>query len=127
MLVDMTSPESSGPPCGARDAYLAACPCRELLDLLANKWSALALTALDGGPVRFGALRVRLEGISPKSLTQTLRRLEELGLVDRVVFPSVPLHVEYSLTDLGRDACVPLGELRRWVEANVDRIPALTG
>jgi DNA-binding HxlR family transcriptional regulator len=111
---------------GVRDAYLAACPCRELLDLLANKWSALALGALEDGPRRFGALRAKLDGISPKMLTQTLRRLEELGLVDRVVYPAVPLHVEYSLTPLGRDACVPLGALRRWVEANVDRIPALT-
>jgi len=111
--------------CGPRDAYTAACPCRELLDLLANKWSALALGALEDGPRRFGALRAKLEGISPKMLTQTLRRLEELALVDRVVYPAVPLHVEYSLTPLGRDACIPLGELRRWVESNVDRIPAL--
>jgi len=121
MLVGMPEDTCSG----VRDAYLAACPCRELLDLLANKWSALALTALEDGPRRFGALRTKLQGISPKMLTQTLRRLEELSLVTRVVYPSVPLHVEYSLTQLGRDACVPLGELRRWVEANVDRIPAL--
>ena len=120
-MADLGSNRCDGP----RDAYSAACPCRELLDLLANKWSALALTALENGPRRFGALRTKLQGISPKMLTQTLRRLEELGLVTRVVYPSVPLHVEYSLTQLGRDACVPLGELRRWVESNVDRIPAL--
>ncbi|HEY1968478.1 MAG TPA: helix-turn-helix domain-containing protein [Pseudonocardia sp.] len=112
---------------GARDAYSATCPCRELLDLLANKWSALALGALEDGPRRFGVLRSRLDGISPKMLTQTLRRLEELGLVNRVVYPSVPLHVEYSLTPLGRDACVPLTGLRVWVERNVDRIPSMTG
>ncbi|WP_211241328.1 winged helix-turn-helix transcriptional regulator [Pseudonocardia spinosispora] len=107
-----------------RDVYSASCPCREVLDLLANKWSALALGALeDDGPQRFGALRTKLEGISPKMLTQTLRRLEELGLVNRVVYPAVPLHVEYSLTPLGRDACVPLTALRQWVEANIDRIP----
>jgi DNA-binding HxlR family transcriptional regulator len=112
--------------CGPRDAYSAACPCRELLDLLANKWSALALGALEEGPQRFGALRTRLQGISPKMLTQTLRLLEELGLIDRTVYPAVPPHVEYSLTPLGRDAGEPLSALRRWVEANVDRIPALT-
>ena len=55
-----------------------------------------------------------------------MRRLEELGLIDRVVYPEVPLHVEYSLTPLGTDACVPLGALRHWVESNVDRIPVLT-
>jgi DNA-binding HxlR family transcriptional regulator len=116
----------TAPGCGPKDVYSASCPCRELLDLLANKWSALALTALGDGPRRFGALRDKLQGISPKMLTQTLRRLEELGLVHRTVYPVVPLHVEYSLTELGSDACVPLDALRRWVEANVDRIPALS-
>lgn len=94
-----------------------------MLDLLANKWSALALGALEDGPRRFGALRARLEGVSPKALTATLRRLEEHGLVDRTVYPAVPLHVEYSLTPLGRDACEPLALLRRWVVDNIDRFP----
>ncbi|GAA0481002.1 cinnamoyl ester hydrolase [Paractinoplanes deccanensis] len=109
------------------DVYDASCPCRQLLDLLANKWSALALGALEDGPRRFGALRDRLDGVSPKVLTATLRRLEEQGLIDRTVYPSVPLHVEYSLTALGEDACVPLAALRRWAVANIDRFPALTG
>ncbi|HEV2637955.1 MAG TPA: helix-turn-helix domain-containing protein [Actinocrinis sp.] len=102
------------------DVYSAQCPCRGLLDLLANKWSALAIGALDGGPKRFGELQRKLQGVSPKVLTQTLRRLEDSGLVDRVVYPVVPLHVEYSLTDLGKSASVPLGLLRAWVEENVD-------
>ncbi|MFD7418063.1 winged helix-turn-helix transcriptional regulator [Kitasatospora purpeofusca] len=111
--------------CGApKDVYAAACPCRDMLDLLANKWSALALGALEQGPQRFGALRARLQGVSPKVLTQTLRRLEEHGLVDREVFAEVPLRVEYSLTGLGRDACAPLAHLRTWVERNIDRFPA---
>jgi DNA-binding HxlR family transcriptional regulator len=98
-----------------------------MLDLLANKWSALALGALEDGPRRFGAVRDRLEGISPKVLTQTLRRLEQHGLVERTVYPAVPLHVEYALTPLGRDACEPLTRLRMWVEQNIDRFPAVTG
>nr|WP_221374305.1 helix-turn-helix domain-containing protein [Actinoplanes polyasparticus] len=106
------------------DVYDGSCPCRQVLDLLANKWSALALGALENGPHRFGVLRERLDGISPKVLTATLRRLEEQGLVDRTVFPSVPLHVEYSLTALGRDACAPLAALREWVVANIERFPA---
>lgn len=109
--------------CGPRDVYAAACPCRDMLDLLANKWSALALGALEEGPQRFGAIRIRLQGISPKVLTHTLRRLEEHGLVDRTIYPAVPLHVEYSLTPLGRDACAPLAALRTWVEENIDRFP----
>ncbi|GIH50948.1 winged helix-turn-helix transcriptional regulator [Microbispora rosea] len=106
-----------------KDVYSAACPCRNMLDLLANKWSALALGALDDGPQRFGALRARLQGVSPKVLTQTLRRLEDHGLIHRDVYPEVPLRVEYSLTPLGRDANVPLAHLRTWVERNIDRFP----
>ncbi|MEU8606629.1 helix-turn-helix domain-containing protein [Actinoplanes sp. NPDC048791] len=110
--------------CGQpHDVYAAACPCRDMLDLLANKWSALALGALEDGPRRFGAIRAKLEGVSPKVLTATLRRLEEHGLVDRTVYPAVPLHVEYSLTPLGQDACEPLALLRRWVVDNIDRFP----
>ncbi|MFJ8745883.1 winged helix-turn-helix transcriptional regulator [Embleya sp. NPDC127516] len=106
------------------DVYAAACPCRDMLDLLANKWSALALGALEQGPQRFGALRTRLQGISPKVLTQTLRRLEDHGLVHREIYAEVPLRVEYSLTPLGTDACAPLAHLRTWVEQNIARFPA---
>jgi DNA-binding HxlR family transcriptional regulator len=109
----------------ARDVYSATCPCRLVLALLADKWSALALGALESGPVRFGAIKARLEGISPKVLTAVLRRLEEHELITRTVYPAVPLHVEYELTDLGRDAWVPLGSLISWVEDNVERFPAL--
>lgn len=102
------------------DVYEAQCPCRPMLDLLANKWSALAIGVLEEGPQRFGALQRRLEGVSPKVLTQTLRRLEAASLVDRTVYPSVPLHVEYELTELGHSAAVPLRNLRAWVEDNLD-------
>ncbi len=105
------------------DVYNALCPCRSLLDLLANKWSALAIGALEDGPRRFGQLQRKLEAISPKVLTHTLRRLEESGFIDRTVFPAVPLHVEYALTDLGRSAAAPLAQLRDWAVANIDNLP----
>ena len=104
-------------------AYRAACPCRDMLDLLANKWSALAMGALEDGPQRFGALRARLQGVSPKVLTQTLRRLEDHGLLERQVYAEVPARVEYSLTALGEEACAPLNHLRTFVEANIHRFP----
>ncbi|MGQ4448511.1 winged helix-turn-helix transcriptional regulator [Streptomyces griseus] len=104
------------------DVYAAQCPCRDVLDLLANKWSALAIGAMEEGPQRFGALQRRLEGISSKVLTSTLRRLEERGFVDRTIYPAVPLHVEYELTDLGRSVAQPLGQLRIWVEDHIDEI-----
>ncbi|GHE09555.1 cinnamoyl ester hydrolase [Streptomyces alanosinicus] len=102
------------------DVYAAQCPCRALLDLLANKWSALAIGALEDGPQRFGELQRTLQGVSPKVLTQTLRRLEDFGILDRTVYPAVPLHVEYALTDLGKSAAIPLNALRTWVEDNLD-------
>ncbi|MGN5377081.1 winged helix-turn-helix transcriptional regulator [Streptomyces lasalocidi] len=84
------------------DVYAAQCPCRALLDLLANKWSALAIGALEEGPQRFGELQRKLQGVSPKVLTQTLRRLEDFGILDRTIYPAVPLHVEYALTPSAR-------------------------
>ncbi|MET8627640.1 helix-turn-helix domain-containing protein [Kitasatospora sp. NPDC004669] len=102
------------------DVYAAQCPCRTLLDLLANKWSALAIGALENGPQRFGELQRKLQGVSPKVLTQTLRRLEAFGILDRTVYPAVPPHVEYSLTPLGQSAAIPLNALRSWVEENID-------
>lgn len=105
------------------DVYLAACPSRDMLDILASKWSALAIGALDDGPLRFGVVKQKLDGISAKSLSQTLQKLEANGLVTRTVFPEVPLRVEYSLTDLGLSAGEPLRFLRDWVEANVGSAP----
>lgn len=105
----------------ARDAYRRGCPCRDVLDLLANKWSALALGAMVEGPQRFGALRRRLDGVSQKVLTDTLRRLERTGVVARTV-QERPLAVTYGVTPLGREAARILAELRVWTEANMDRI-----
>ncbi|MDF7665042.1 helix-turn-helix domain-containing protein [Bifidobacterium sp. ESL0745] len=89
------------------DVYSPDCPCRGLLDVVSGKWSAMAVESLADGPMRFGQLQRRLVGISPKVLTATLRRLEDAGLIDRVVFAEVPSHVEYSLTEDGRSAVVP--------------------
>lgn len=100
------------------DVYSAGCPCRDLLDVVASKWSALAIGALADGPVRFGALQRQLDGISPKVLSGTLQRLQGLGLVHREVIPAVPLHVEYSLTEVGQSAVEPVFALRDWAESN---------
>ncbi|MGN6206199.1 winged helix-turn-helix transcriptional regulator [Humibacter sp.] len=112
-------------PTGAHDVhnvYEAQCPCRSLLDLLANKWTALAIGALETGPMRFGALKRLLAGVSPKVLTHTLRRLEDSDLITRTVYPSVPAHVEYELTELGRSVAEPLRSLRTWVEHHLDDV-----
>lgn len=105
--------------CARNNVYAAMCPCRDMLDLLANKWSALAIGALEAGPLRFGQLRRLLEGISPKVLSHTLKRLEAEDLITRTVYAEVPARVEYALTDLGTSASIPLKQLRDWVEASV--------
>lgn len=104
------------------NVYAEACPCRALLDLLANKWSALIIGLLDDGPKRFTQLQAHLPGVGPKMLTQTLRRLENASLISRTIYAEVPPRVEYALTDLGVSVSDPLAQLRNWAEANIDRI-----
>ncbi|MEV7046035.1 helix-turn-helix domain-containing protein [Amycolatopsis sp. NPDC051061] len=89
---------------------------QSVLDLLANKWTLPVICALEGGPERFGELQRNLHGVNPKVLTRTLRRLQEFGIVERVVYPSVPLRVEYSLTELGHSSTGPLQAILSWTE-----------
>lgn len=121
----MTSPCRTGQH-DAHDVYGALCPCRDVLDLIANKWSALAIGALEQGPLRFGELQRRLGGVTPKVLTATLKRLGGNGLITRTVIPAVPLHVEYELTALGRSLAAPLAALRTWAEEHLDDISQAT-
>lgn len=81
---------------------------------LDGKWTILIVRDLMGGTKRFGELRRSLTGISPKTLTDRLRGLEEHGLVDRRIFAEVPPRVEYSLTDAGRTLEPVLVALARW-------------
>ncbi|MFI5608357.1 winged helix-turn-helix transcriptional regulator [Amycolatopsis sp. NPDC051903] len=104
------------------DVYLKSCPCRDVLDLLANKWTALVLGVLSRGPHRFGELRRAVGGISQKMLTQDLRSLERDGFVTRTVFPTTPPTVEYALTDMGAEVSEHLVALSRWSQSNFDRI-----
>ncbi len=106
------------------DAFNAKCPTRVVLDQLANKWTVLALGALDAGPVRFNALKRRLDGISQKMLGHTLKQLERDGLVERCAFATVPVTVEYSLTPLGADLTTPVNALREWAEKNIFQMMA---
>ncbi|MBW5420839.1 transcriptional regulator [Streptomyces sp. BG9H] len=119
-------PRNERPGTAARphDIYGLLCPGRAVYELLVHKWTGLAITALEDGPRRFGELRRKLEGVSPKALTQTLRRLEENGLVQRTVYAEVPPRVEYELTGLGRGALEPLAHLRTWVRANTGKFAA---
>ena len=104
-----------------RNVYLRGGPCRGVLELAADEWTALVIGALEKRPRRFSELRRKLDGISQKVLTQTLRSLERDGLVSRTVVP-MPLRVDYALTDLGRTLAVHLAGLRRWAEDHLDEV-----
>jgi DNA-binding HxlR family transcriptional regulator len=89
-------------------------PIREALQILGGKWSFLVLAQLYTRPHRFNQLRKKVDDISTKALTDTLRHLERNEIVHREVFPTVPVTVEYSLTQKGREFQGVLDEMYRW-------------
>lgn len=100
------------------------CASRRYLALVASKWSLLVINALDDGPARNGFLMRKVEGISQKMLTQTLRDLETTGIVKREDHGTVPPHVTYELTPLGKSLRLEVHSLVTWVEGHM---PALRG
>lgn len=95
---------------------------RQLLDVIGDKWSLVVVGQLMSSPARFTALERAVEGISHRMLTQTLRRLERDGLVQRTVFPQIPPRVEYCLTPLGESFLGPIDTLIGWVAEHQDEI-----
>ncbi|MET9465492.1 helix-turn-helix domain-containing protein [Streptomyces sp. NPDC006544] len=114
-----TTVEASGLPA---DAYSAKCPTRQVLDHISGKWTILVVDALLEGTLRYTDLKRRIEGVSQKMLTQTLRGLEADGFVTRTVYPTIPPRVEYDLTDLGRSLAEPISALRQWTETHINEI-----
>jgi DNA-binding HxlR family transcriptional regulator len=105
------------------DAFVVGCPTRTVLDHVMSKWAPLLIAALsDGRPLRWSELRRRAEGISEKMLAQTLRTLEQDGLVHRRALAVVPPHVEYSLTPLGEELADRLVPLLAWMAAKASEI-----
>ncbi|WP_225951859.1 helix-turn-helix domain-containing protein [Mycobacterium sp. OAS707] len=91
-----------------------ACPVRDVLDRIGDKWSMLVITLLGDGPMRFMELKRSIGLVSQRMLTRTLRALERDGLISRTVHPVVPPRVDYELTDLGRGLQRLLGQLSEW-------------
>lgn len=103
--------------------YRADCPNRTILDQIADKWSMLILMVLDE-PHRFNAIKRRLDGITQRVLTQTLRKLERNGMVTRTVIDGKILGVEYALTPLGQSLKAPFNALYDWTVENMEMIQA---
>ena len=98
------------------------CPSRKVLERIADKWTSLVIYALAEQTLRYGELQRRIGGVSQKMLTQTLRSLEEDGLVARKIYPVVPPMVEYSLTPLGKTLIEPLTAIRVWAERHLPKL-----
>ena len=109
-----------------RDGNLFAeqCPSREVLKHVTSRWGVLILVALRDGTHRFSDLRRKMGGVSEKMLAQFLQALEQDGFINRVSYPVVPPHVEYSLTQLGEQVSDKVAALADWIELNLPQVLA---
>jgi DNA-binding HxlR family transcriptional regulator len=84
----------------------------------------MVLLALEDGPLRYSEVSRIVAGVSQKMLTQTLRTLERDGLAEREVTPSVPVRVDYRLTELGRSLLPVMRSVTEWAEQHMDNVIA---
>ena len=106
------------------DVYQQQCPSRLVMERIADKWVLLILGLLEIEPARFNELLRRVEGISKKSLTETLRSLQRDGLVHREVITASPIAVRYSITPLGRTLGQAAEAMRLWSQQHMDDVLA---
>lgn len=96
---------------------LPECPVATTVAIIGSKWKLLIIRNLLERPWRFNELKKDLEGISQKVLTDSLRSMEEDGIITRTVYPEVPPHVEYALSDLGKTLKPILDSMVEWGNA----------
>lgn len=111
----------------AYDAFIKDCPTGQLLARISDKWVGLVISALgqaEDRSMRYSDLGRKIPGVSQKMLTQTLRSLERDGLVTRTVTPTVPVRVDYRLTDLGSSLGCLLSSVKLWAENHFDEVSA---
>ena len=104
------------------DAFLKVCPTHQLLGRLSEKWACLIVAALADGPMRYNDLSRKIAGVSPKMLTQSLRSLERDGILTRTVTPSVPVRVDYELTELGASLAQLMTAVKEWAETHIKEV-----
>ena len=93
---------------------LPACPVETTLTLIGNKWKVLILQRLLERPWRFNELQKNIPGISQRVLTDNLREMERDGILNRTVYPEVPVRVEYSLSEIGNSMKPIIASLENW-------------
>ena len=101
-----------------KNLKLRALQSRDAIELIADKWRIPILHVLSPAPLRSGELQKAMADVSPKVLTQTLRRMERDGLISRTVYAVVPPRVEYRITSMGRSLLAPLRQLCLWAKAH---------
>ena len=95
--------------------HICFCPLEGVIDVISKKWALLIVNAIgNNGKLRFNGLIEELSGISPKTLSDTLKELQAEGLVKRESFPEIPPRVEYSLTEDGTELRKAIVPLLRW-------------
>ena len=103
---------------GSEPLYDPQYPARQVLRVIADTWTPIVLFCLKRGTRRFNELQRSIPDISRKMLTQTLRKLERRGLLDRLVHPVVPPHVDYTLTPVGTKFAEAVALLCAWAQKN---------
>ena len=104
--------------------FASPCPSRQILKNVSSRWGVLILISLRDGTHRFSELRKRIGGVSEKMLAQSLQALEADGFVQRIAYPVVPPHVEYSLSSSGEEVARLVAALADWIEVKTDEIVA---
>lgn len=103
---------------------LPACPVATTVQIIGSKWKLLIMRNLLARPWRFNELLRSLDGISQKILTESLRSMEADGIVVRTVFPEVPPHVEYSLSEVGKSMRPIIASMEAWGKSYKEKLKA---
>ncbi|WP_222888947.1 helix-turn-helix domain-containing protein [Enterobacter sp. C2] len=119
-----TTPQTLSERLREGNLFAEQCPSRDVLKHLTSRWGVLVMVALRDGTHRFSDLRRKMGGVSEKMLAQTLQWLEQDGFINRVAYPVVPPHVEYSLTPLGKEVSEKVAALADWIELNLPEVLA---
>lgn len=108
-----------------KNSIFEVCPVRNVVARFGNKWAFLVILVVrEKGSIRFGELSRAIPDVSTKVLSNTLRALEDDALIQREVFPEVPLHVEYQLTELGKELVPFIVSLTAWADKHREYIVA---
>lgn len=102
---------------------MPACPVATTVQLIGSKWKLLIMRNLLARPWRFNELRKDLDGISQKVLTDSLRSMEQDGIITRTVYPEVPPRVEYALSELGESMRSIINAMEVWGKNYKEKYP----